>query len=278
MTEKIPVSVVIPVRNEEANLAECLQHLVPFDEIVVVDSGSTDATCQIASDNGAAVIQFEWNGAYPKKRNWVLLNHRLRNTWVFFLDADELVTEEFCDEVRIAIEQDQHDAFWLRYTNYFLGRPLKRGDPQRKLALFKVGKGLYEKIEEDSWSNLDMEVHEHPVIDGVVGEIRAPIDHRDDRGVAKFIQRHQDYALWEARRTIQLRQSEPTVWEELTPRQRKKYRHIDKWWFAWAYFLSSYAFKRGFLDGQAGFAYAFYKLWYFWTIRLLIKEQNAKVL
>lgn len=278
MTAPIPVSVVIPVRNEEANLAECLQHLRAFDEIIVVDSGSTDATCQIASDNGAAVIQFQWNGSYPKKRNWVLLNHRLRNAWVFFLDADELVTEEFCDELRIAIEQGRHDAFWLRYTNYFLGRPLKHGDPQRKLALFKVGKGLYEKIEEDSWSNLDMEVHEHPVVDGLVGEIRAPIDHRDGRGVAKFIQRHQDYALWEAKRTLQLRQSEPMVWKELTPRQRKKYRHIDKWWFASAYFVASYIFRRGFLDGQAGFAYAFYKLWYFWTIRLLIKEQGTRVL
>lgn len=273
--QNIPISVVIPVRNEEANLAKCLQRLGCFDEVVVVDSGSTDATCQIAADHGAMVIQYVWNGRYPKKRNWVLLNQSLRNEWVLFLDADELVTEEFCGEVRVAIAGNRFDAFWLRYTNYFLGRALRHGDPQRKLALFKVGRGLYEKIEEDGWSGLDMEVHEHPVIDGAVGEITAPIDHRDDRGVAKFIERHRDYALWEARRTQQLRNSGQEVWGQLTERQKKKYRNIDRWWFAWSYFLWTYLAKRGFLDGFPGFSHAFYKLWYFWTIRLLLKENDG---
>lgn len=272
----IPISVVVPVRNEAANLAECLRRLKIFDEVIVVDSGSTDATCQIAVDHGASVIQFAWDGRYPKKRNWVLLNHSLRNQWVLFLDADELVTETFCGEVRVALAKDRFDAFWLRYTNHFLGHPLKHGDPQRKLALFRVGSGLYERIDEDAWSGLDMEVHEHPVIHGAVGEIAALIDHRDDRGVAKFIERHKDYALWEARRTRQLRNSGPEVWEQLTERQKKKYRNIDKWWFAWAYFSWTYVVKRGFLDGLPGFSYAFYKLWYFWTIRLLLKENEGR--
>lgn len=272
MIIKIPISVVIPVRNEQANLAECLQRLGFFDEVIVVDSGSIDATCQIALDHGAAVIQFDWDGRFPKKRNWVLLNHRLSHEWVLFLDADELVTQEFCDEVSVAIAEGRFDAFWLRYTNYFLGQPLKHGDPQRKLALFKVGSGLYEKIDENAWSSLDMEVHEHPVIDGAIGEIAAPIDHRDDRGVAKFIERHKDYALWEASRVSQLRNSGEDAWDQLTERQKKKYRNIDKWWFAWVYFLWTYFGKRGFLDGLPGFSYAFYKLWYFWTIKLLLNE------
>lgn len=275
-TVRIPVTVVVPVRNEEANLEECLQRLSSFDEVIVVDSGSTDATRQIAADHAVSVIQFEWDGHYPKKRNWVLLNHRLRNEWVLFLDADELVTTDFCREVSGALDQNRHDGFWLRYTNHFLGRPLKHGDPQRKLALFRVGRGLYEKIEEDAWSGLDMEVHEHPVIEGAVGEISAPIDHRDDRGIAKFIDRHKDYALWETNRTMQLRNAGPEVWGQLTDRQRRKYRNIDKWWFAWAYFAWGYIVRRGFLDGMAGFSYAFYKLWYFWTIRLLLKEREGK--
>lgn len=269
---KIPVTVVIPVRNEEMNLARCLPQLGCFDEVVVVDSGSSDATCQIVADHGAEIVQFEWDGRYPKKRNWVLLNHVLRNEWVLFLDADELVTREFCNEVRAAISLGRFDAFWLRYTNYFLGRPLRHGDPQRKLALFKVGRGLYERIDENAWSGLDMEVHEHPIINGTVGEITAPIDHRDDRGVAKFIDRHRDYALWEARRTRQIRNSGQEVWDKLTKRQKRKYSNIDKWWFAWAYFSWAYIVKLGFLDGLPGFSYAFYKLWYFWTIRLLLKE------
>lgn len=275
MTDKIAVSVIIPVLNEEPNLAECLTRLGAFDEVIVVDSASEDRTCQIANDHGAQVVQFHWDGHYPKKRNWILLNHRFRNDWVLFLDADELVTTDFCREVSVAIQESQYVGFWLRYTNYFLGRPLKHGDPQRKLALFKVGHGLYEKIDEDAWSSLDMEVHEHPVIEGAIGEIAAPIDHRDDRGLAKFIERHKDYALWEAQRTIQIRGAGNNVWDQLTDRQKKKYRHIDKWWFASAYFTSSYIVKRGFLDGSSGFSYALYKLWYFWTIRLLIQERTT---
>ena len=275
-TSAIPVTVVIPVRNEEANLAQCIQRLGSFDEVIVVDSNSTDTTCQIAIDHGASVIQFEWDGRYPKKRNWVLLNQRLRNAWVLFLDADELITQKFCDELSAAIEEDRFDAFWLRYTNYFLGCPLRHGDAQRKLAVFKICKGLYEKIDEDAWSGLDMEVHEHPVIEGEIGEILSPIDHRDYRGLAKFIARHNDYAMWEARRTVQLRKASPDVWAQLTERQQKKYRNIDRWWFAWAYFAWSFVVRRGFLDGPAGFSYAFYKLWYFWTIRLLIRELAKK--
>lgn len=273
---QIPVTIVIPVRNEEANLAKCLERIAAFDEVVVVDSGSTDATCRIAADHGARVIQFEWNGSFPKKRNWVLQNVSLRNDWVLFLDADELVTREFCNEVRIAIAADRFDAFWLRYTNHFLGRPLRYGDPQRKLALFKVGRGLYERIEEKGWSGLDMEVHEHPVIDGAVGEITANIDHLDDRGLIKFIERHKEYALWEVRRTRQLRRSGPDVWGQLTKRQVRKYRNIHKWWFSWTYFLWAFVARRGFLDGLPGFSYAFYKLWYFWTIRLLLKEDSSR--
>lgn len=274
--DKLPISVVIPVRNEEANLAACLRQVTPFDQVIVVDSRSTDSTCEIARDHGASVIQFQWDGHYPKKRNWVLLNHRLRNEWVLFLDADELVTEGFIAEVSVALAEDRYDGFWLRYTNYFLGSPLKHGDPQRKLALFKVGSGLYERIEEDAWSGLDMEVHEHPVIDGAVGEITSLIDHRDDRGVAKFIDRHKDYALWEASRTQQLRNSGHEVWDQLTARQKKKYRNIDNWWFAWVYFFWTYFGKRGFLDGVPGFSYSFYKFWYFHTIRLLIREGEGR--
>lgn len=275
MTSKIAVSVVVPVRNEEANLAACLERLGEFAEVLVVDSGSTDRTCEIAAERGAAVVQFAWNGHYPKKRNWTLLNHKLANDWVLFLDADEFVTPAFCSEVRRAIRVERCDGYWLNYTNHFLGRPLRHGDPQRKLALFRLGKGLYEKIDEAAWSGLDMEVHEHPVISGEVGEIAARIDHRDDRGLAKFVARHKDYALWEASRTLQLRDAGVDVWGQLTKRQQKKYANIDKWWFAWAYFLWSYVAKRGFLDGGAGFAYAAYKLWYFATIRLLIKERQA---
>lgn len=275
MTDKdiLPVTVAVPVKNEEFNLGHCLERLGRFAEIVVIDSGSTDRTVQIAESFGARVEQFRWDGKYPKKRNWFLLNVPPKQPWVLFLDADEFVDEAFCDAVSEVVQDHRHAAFWLKYTNYFLGRELKYGVMQRKLALFRVGRGLYERIEEDSWSGLDMEIHEHPIIEGTVGEVSVSIDHRDYIGMAKFIERHKDYALWEARRHASLK-ADCSPWEQFTPRQRFKYRHLSKWWFPGFYFLAQYLGKRGFLDGAAGFQYAFYKTWYFNTIRLMIREQS----
>ena len=272
--DRIPVTVVIPVRNEEINLPRCLAALQRFAEIIVVDSGSTDRTEAIARTAGAQVLQFTWDGQYPKKRNWVLINHQLSNPWVLFLDADEFVTSEFCDALQSTIMHTQHVGFWLNYTNYFLGQRLRYGVPQRKLALFKVGSGLYERIEEASWSSLDMEIHEHPVLQGTIGELVAPIEHNDDRGILKFIDRHRDYALWEAQRHRLLVKGGESAWAHLTKRQRTKYRNMTRWWYPLGYGVYQYIIKAGFLDGHAGFQYVFYKVWYFNTIRLLTIQSS----
>lgn len=268
---RLPVTVVIPVRNEESNLPRCLAALTAFAEVIVIDSGSTDRTQVIAREAGARVIDFVWNGGFPKKRNWVLMNERLSHPWVLFLDADEFVTPEFCDALRSTLADTSHVGFWLNYTNHFLGQRLRHGIPQRKLALFKIGSGFYERIEEASWSSLDMEIHEHPVLVGSVGEITAPIEHNDDRGILKFIDRHRDYAKWEAHRYRLLVAAGEEGWAHLTQRQRTKYRNLPKWWYPFAYGIYQYIIKRGILDGHAGFQYAFYKIWYFNSIRLLIK-------
>lgn len=272
----IPISVVVPVKNEAANLAACLARLDRFAEVVVVDSSSVDATPAIAHAHGARLINFEWNGQYPKKRNWVLLNHKLACDWVLFLDADELIDSAFADAAEAAIRSTHHDGFWLRYTNYFLGYPLRHGIAQRKLALFRVGKGLYERIDEDRWSSLDMEVHEHPQIDGRVGDIEVRIDHNDDRGILHFIDRHREYALWESERVRSLRNQGSQALAALTPRQRFKYKHIEKWWYPYFYFGAQYLAKLGILDGYAGLQYAHYKYWYFSTIRLLCAQHATR--
>lgn len=270
MTGKIPVTVVVPVRNEAGNIAKCLSRLKPFAEVVVIDSASTDGTREIVREAGVRLVDFSWNGSYPKKRNWYLLNDEPSCPWVLFLDADEFVDQAFCSAVGQAIRSTEYDGYWLTYTNHFLGRRLRFGVPQRKLALFRVGKGLYERVEEESWSGLDMEVHEHPVIDGAVGEISVPIEHNDDRGIDHFIDRHRDYARWESRRLDALGPSQKC----LTRRQRFKYRHLASWWFPWFYFFYAYLVRLGCLDGGAGFLHAFYKAWYFQTIRLLVRERR----
>ena len=275
--KKIQVTVVIPARNEEANLARCLERLDGFAQIVVVDSSSTDRTREIALRFGTRYVNFEWDGKFPKKRNWFMMNHQIPTDWILFLDADEFVGDDFKVAVNAAIADRSVSGYWLNYTNYFMGCRLSFGLSQRKLALFRLGRGMFEKIEEDRWSSLDMEVHEHPFIEGKLGEIKVRVDHDDDRGLRKFIEKHTDYAQWEAQRYLLMRSAglETSVLP-LTLRQKTKYRFIAAWWYPAAYFLYAYVIRLGFLDGRAGFTYATMKFWYFTLIQSFIAELSRR--
>jgi len=275
-TAPLPVTVVVPVRNEERNLPECLSRLGGFAAVVVVDSRSSDRTEEIARATGAAVLQFDWNGGFPKKRNWVLLTHSFKTPWVLFLDADEYVTPTFVAELRRVLPDTVHAGYWVQFANHFLGHELRFGQPMRKLALFRVGSGLYERIDEARWTSLDMEVHEHPVLEGSVGELAAHIEHNDYKGLHAYIARHNDYSSWEASRFRRLADS-PEAWERFTPDQRRKYKSLDCWWLAPAYFFHSYFWKQGFRDGFAGFAFSVMKAIYFFQIRLKILEGRRRV-
>jgi glycosyltransferase involved in cell wall biosynthesis len=270
---KLPITVVIPVRNEERNLPACLASLNDsFAKVLVVDSGSTDATKSISENAGAQVLDFRWDGKFPKKRNWVLRNHAFETPWVFFLDADERVTPDFIDELHRLLPKTTDIGFWIAFRNWFMGRPLGHGDTMRKLALFRVGAGEYEKFAEDYWSNLDMEVHEHPVLIGAVGQVASKLDHYDYRGFHHYVAKHNEYSTWEANRYDWLKQNSHEHWEQLTQRQKFKYRNLDKWWLGLVYFMASYFLKLGFLDGRVGWTFNRLKMRYFNDIRLKIRE------
>lgn len=271
----LPVTVCIPVRNEEKNLPGCLGALGShFAEIIIIDSGSTDRTSELGRESGACVMDFNWDGKFPKKRNWALRNHSFKTPWVLFLDADERVTAEFIEELRSTLVNTPHAGFWISLTNWFMGSPLHHGDVFHKLALFRIGAGEYECFPEDSWSHLDMEVHEHPVIDGSVGEIHARLEHQDYRGMKHYLAKHNEYSSWEAKRFYWLKTAAADEWEKLNQRQRFKYRNLDKWWLGWVYWIVSYGWKRGFLDGQTGWTFNRLKRRYFDEIRLKIHEES----
>lgn len=268
----LPVSICIPVKNEEVNLPACLAALTDYDEVVVVDSMSTDATVEIARGAGATVLQFQWDGQFPKKRNWTLRNHVFKHPWVLFLDADERMNPEFVAELKQALSETAHVGFWISFTNWFMGAPLHHGDVFHKLALFKTNAGEYECFPEDSWSHLDMEVHEHPVLKGTTGELRTRLEHQDYRGLKNYLARHNEYSSWEANRFIWLQTADAAAWSALNDRQRFKYRCLDQWWLAWFYWLVSVGLKKGFLDGQQGLYFGKLKRHYFEEIRLKIRE------
>ena len=91
---KVPISLLVPCKNEEANLDRCLQSVPWVAEIFVVDSNSSDKTSEIAELHAAKVVQFEYKGGWPKKKNWALENLPFSNEWVLILDADECLPPE----------------------------------------------------------------------------------------------------------------------------------------------------------------------------------------
>lgn len=267
----INCSIVIPVKNDAGNLARCLPLLGNFDDVVIVDSESVDATTGIAAEYGRTSVQFRWDGKFPKKRNWALRNLKFNHPWVMFLDADERMTPAFEKELSDFLLSERAkdcDVISCVYDNWFGGRLLKHGDAMRKTAIVRVGAAEYEKIDEDHWSSLDMEIHEHlqPRQLGAEHVISARLEHHDKRSLESHWQKHVEYANWEVGRYRQL-MAHPEYWAALTPRQRQKYGNITRWWFAPAYFVICYFLKLGFLDGLAGLRFAWFKLRYFRMVR-----------
>lgn len=282
------VTIVVPVKNEEKNLPGCLENIGGFSHVVLVDSGSTDATRALFDDFRAAhrtetrewtALDFVWDGRFPKKRNWTLRNFAFRTPWAMFLDADERLTPAFLTELGEFLSSpaaEACDVVRCFYDNWFMDRMLRHGDTMQKTALLRVGAAEYEKIEEEGWSALDMEIHEHivPRRAGAEHAICARLEHHDRRPLESYYAKHEEYAKWEANRARSLvaKYGSIDAAPGLTARQRLKYRNLARFWFAPAYFLASYVLKRGFLDGRAGFVFARAKMRYFAKIREKLKE------
>ena len=133
----VPVSILVPVKNEERNIVECLRRCNWATEVVVVDSRSTDGTIALSQAMGADVYQFNYDRktGWPKKKNWALECIPWKNEWVMILDADEYMTEELAEEIRQVVTGEWKpthgaragcgDGFWVNRRFMFLGRWLK---------------------------------------------------------------------------------------------------------------------------------------------------------
>ena len=264
------ITVFIPVMNEEKNLPECLDALRDFPNVVLIDSGSTDRTLDIAREYGREVLHFEWNGKFPKKRNWALRTYGVKTLWVQFIDADERMNDRFAREIAAVLPNAKHDVFLVHYDNWFMGRMLRHGDSMRKSAILRYGKGEYERVD-DTATDLPMEIHEQIVTTGTIGTIKARLEHHDRRSLESYYAKHEEYANWEANRYKALEGD----FSRLTRRQRVKYSLLKQRWFGFAYFCASYFLKLGFLDGYPGFVFARGKWKYFANIRRKILFPQA---
>jgi len=259
----LPVSVIIPVRNEARNLPRCLESLREVGEVYVIDSQSTDQTAAIACFYGAKVVQFDYDGGWPKKRQWAMDTLPLAHDWILLLDADETLTPGLIEEMRRAIRQPKVFGYSIPLRMHFLGRVLRHGDAGFfKLPLFRRGKGRFEcRLQGQDASMGDMEVHEHIVVDGPTARLGNPLIHHNIDSLSRYIQKHDSYSNWEAAVWAQGESGQaglrPSLWG--TQAQRRRWL---KWKFlgfpasAVLFFLYKYVFRLGFLDGRPGLIYA----------------------
>ncbi|HUP04561.1 MAG TPA: glycosyltransferase family 2 protein [Bryobacteraceae bacterium] len=268
----VPVSVLIPVKNEEANLAPCLRSVSWAGERVVVDSGSQDRTCAIAAEFGAAVHQFQYAPGGPKKKNWALENIPFRYDWVLILDADERITPELAADIAAAVANPGATAgYYINRRFYFLGRWIKHAGyfPSWNMRLIRKGKGFYERVADTSARTGDNEVHEHVILDGPSGRLPNPMDHFAFPTIDVFIEKHNRYSTWEAEAgphaTKSIEGGSGAIGAVHNARRTLK-RAARKLPFPhWLRFFYHFFLKRGFLDGAQGYIFchllAEYEFW-----------------
>ena len=258
---RVPVSVIVPIKNEAGNLPRCLASIAWADEIFVVDSGSSDGSVEIAQNAGAQVVQFEFNGTWPKKKNWALENLPFRNEWIFILDADEVLPAEAEQEFRAAIENAGTTAgYWINRRFMFIGTWLRHAYyPNWNLRLFRHALGRYEKLIDAATNSGDNEVHEHVVVQGTTGRLKCEMDHYAFPSIDVFIEKHNRYSNWEARVASDrhLGATSGTLTHDRVDRRRKLKLLSHRLPFRGLLrFLYVYVWQRGFLDGREGYYFA----------------------
>jgi glycosyltransferase involved in cell wall biosynthesis len=261
MSPPVPVSVIVPIKNEAGNLPRCLASVDWADEIFVVDSQSTDDSVDIARHHGAQVVQFQFNGTWPKKKNWALDNLPFRNDWVFILDADEVLPPEAEEEFRKAIaDAGQLAGYWINRRFMFMGKWLRHAYyPNWNLRLFRHSLGRYEKLTETDTQSGDNEVHEHVIVNGPTGRLRCEMDHYAFPTVEVFVEKHNRYSNWEARVSAERRLAgtDVNISSDTVGRRRRLKQFSQRLPFRpLLRFLYVYVWQKGFLDGRGGYYFA----------------------
>ena len=289
---KLAITVLLAAKNEEINISKCLESLKPVEKIFVLDSHSSDKTAEISLSFGAEVIQFNYSGGYPKKRQWALENLDIQTPWVFLIDADEVVSEILWNEIRECINKNKTaDAYMIKKGFHFLGKKMKFGGFSfDAVLLFKTGKGTFEKLVEDDEFGFDMEVHERIIVDGKISRLRTPIIHEDFKNLEAYISRHNTYSTWKAKARYKLvtegKYGKNTIKSKLFGNSQERHRWLDRLVYRlpfehWIFFFYHYIFRLGFLEGYRGLIACQIRSSYVAQVRAKVYElrkQNKKII
>ncbi len=253
------LSVVLITLNEAANLPRTLASVRGLGDIIVVDSGSTDATFDIARKFGAQVFSEPWKGFGPQKNSAI---SRATTDWILSLDADEELSPALAGEIKALLAgHPAFNAYLIPRLNHFLGHPLKHGGywPDPKLRLFRRGAARFS----------ERPVHEAMESNEPVGRLREPLIHHCYPTLDEYIEHMNRYSTINAQMLVD------------------SGRAGRSWpWLVWnaalnpaATFVYNYIFRLGFLDGRAGFLqhvnHSIYIHWKFAKAWALAREKHA---
>ena len=225
------LSVAIVSLNEEANLGRTLESVRWADEIVVVDSGSTDRTCEIARGYGAKVVVEPWRG-YAAQKNYAV--ELCSQNWVLSLDADEEVSPGLAEEIRgVLADPGALDGYWMPRKNLFLGRWIRHGGfyPDPKMRLFRRGEGVL----------VGRDPHDRVILKGdakrPTGRFHNPLIHYTYPSLHYYLEHMNRYS---------------TIWNQVNGAKPRPFRVLDIVVRPTVNFIYNYFFRLGFLDGREG--------------------------
>jgi glycosyltransferase involved in cell wall biosynthesis len=287
---KLPVTAIVMTLNEKHNLEECLNSVTDFvDEIIIVDSFSTDETISIAESYNIKWYQNKFVNQ-AKQFNWALGNIKIKNEWILRLDADERWTKEGFEELRYTIEYDKADGVYVKMKIFFMGRWIKHGGlyPNYFLRVYKKSRGRME----DRWMDEHIKVDGRTLISNI-DVIESNYDRQ--KNIALWSDKHNKYSTREAiefliqKHKLKKVDTVAKFWGNKTERKRwfkeKFYFRLPLFIRPFLYYIHRYFFKLGFLDGKEGFIYHYlHAFWYrflvdvkVYQLEKLAKKENKTI-
>lgn len=247
------ISVIIITYNEEENIRECLEGVKWADEIIIVDSFSTDKTLQICKEYTDKVFQRRWEG-FGFQKQFALEQATL--DWVLSIDADERVSGELKEEILSNKNTLDKDGYYIPFKFYWLGKQLRFGrcGKERHIRLFRRQKAKFQGF-----------IHEKLLIDGEIGYLKNPIIHVSYKNIADYFNKFNLYSTMVANQRFKEGKKIPFVFQIFAS--------------IWDFF-NRYIFKLGFLDGIPGFLWAsfssFHRLVKYAKLWEIEKEQRER--
>jgi glycosyltransferase involved in cell wall biosynthesis len=264
-------SIYILTYNEEIDIADCIESALLSDDVIVVDSFSTDRTIEIASRYPVRIVQHEFE-SHGKQRTWMLETIETKHEWVYILEADERMTPELFAECIAATKNQAAIAYYVAERVMFMGKWIRYSTqyPRYQLRLFQKGKVWF----------TDYGHTEREVCEGTTDFLKETYPHyTSGKGLSRWIDKHNRYSSDEAKETIAQLTEGKVSWRDLfwgnsEVEKRRALKDLSlrlpcRPILRWIYM---YFMLRGFLDGKAGFAWCTLQAFYEYLILLKVKE------